>query len=178
MKRIYTIIGILGLIVVILDQITKQLALDTLITEGRSIRYMGHWNWTLVYNHGAAFGMLRNLPDSIRVGFFIVLPFVVLGLLWWFYVRQFKVGELVGPLAVGLVFGGAIGNLIDRIRFGYVVDFVDWYYYSSSGSCLPLFFAGDDRTCHWPVFNVADAAINVAMVALIAQGFWPQKKTS
>lgn len=157
----------LAAFIVALDQATKNLALEVFTREGESRPFLSWFNFTLVYNYGAAFGIMRDLPPGIRTVFFISLPIIVIALLWWTYVRKFKPQEILGPVAMGLVIGGAIGNLIDRIRYGYVVDFIDWFYPSSSGKCLPAFYPFTTDTCHWPVFNVADAAINVAIVLLI-----------
>ena len=166
MNRIYSIILSVGALIIALDQWTKSLALASLPHEGDTSPFWSWFSFTLVHNHGAAFGIMRNLPDSIRTGFFVVLPFAILGLLWWSYVRHFKNHETLGPLAMGLVLGGACGNLIDRVRFGYVIDFIDWFY-PSSGSCLPLFFKAPPDACHWPVFNIADSAICIAMSLLV-----------
>jgi len=171
MSRIYAIILCLGSLVISLDQWTKNLAIETLKTEGTSIPFLSWFNWTLVHNHGAAFGMLRNLPDSVRVTFFIVMPLAVLTILWFTIVRHIKPIQKITPVAMGLVLGGALGNLIDRIRFGYVIDFVDWFYPSSGDSCIPLFYRIGGSGCHWPVFNVADIAINIAVVLLIIDSF-------
>jgi signal peptidase II len=181
MSRIYAIILCLGAFVISTDQWTKYLALEKLQFEGQSIPFWSWFSFTLVHNHGAAFGMLRGLPDSIRVAFFLIMPLAVLGILWWSLVRHYKPDQLLAPLAMGLVFGGAIGNLIDRMRFGYVVDFVDWFYPSNHGSCIPLFFYQPGTGCHWPVFNIADSAIFIAVV-LLAIDSWrnpaaPTQKT-
>jgi len=151
------------------------MALEALVHEGQSISFLGWFSYTLVYNHGAAFGMLRDLPDSIRVTFFLLMPLGVLGILWWAIVRHFKPEQRMAPIAMGLVLGGAIGNLIDRIRFGYVVDFIDWFYPSSDGTCIPLFYYQPGSGCHWPVFNIADSAISIAVVFLILDSFWHSK---
>lgn len=174
MSRIYAIILSWGAAVIALDQWTKQLALETFAQEGDSRPFVNGWQFTLVHNHGAAFGMFRGLPDSIRTLFFVLLPVSILALLWWFYIRKFDPRERLGPCAMGLVFGGAIGNLIDRIRHGYVIDFIDWFY-SSKGECLPQFHKFTADTCHWPVFNVADTAISIAMALLILHSFRKEK---
>jgi signal peptidase II len=166
MSRIYAIILCLGAFVISTDQWTKYLALEKLHFEGQSIPFWSWFSFTLVHNHGAAFGMARGLPDSIRVAFFLIMPLAVLGALWWVFVRHYKPNQLLAPLAMGLVFGGAIGNLIDRMRFGYVIDFVDWFYPSNDGSCIPLFYYQPGTGCHWPVFNIADSAICIAVVLL------------
>ncbi len=171
MSRVYSIILSLAAFVVAIDQATKQLALETFSREGESRELLSWFSFTLVYNYGAAFGILKNLPESIRTGFFVLLPILVLGVLWWSYVRKFKAQEIMGPVAMGLVVGGAIGNLIDRIRYGYVVDFIDWYYKTSSDKCIPAFYPFAPGTCHWPVFNVADSAITLAIGLLILSTF-------
>jgi signal peptidase II len=78
---------------------------------------------------------------------------------------------------MGLVFGGAIGNLIDRIRFGYVIDFIDWFYPSANGQCIPLFYYQPGSGCHWPVFNIADSAISIAVVLLMIDSFVNSKES-
>jgi len=171
MSRIYAIILCLGAFVISTDQWTKYLALEKLHFEGQSIPFLSWFSFTLVHNHGAAFGMLRTLPDSVRVGFFLLMPLAVLSILWWSMVRHYKKDQLLAPLAMGLVFGGAIGNLIDRMRFGYVIDFVDWFYPSRDGSCIPLFYYQAGTGCHWPVFNIADSAISIAVVLLAIESF-------
>lgn len=176
MRKVYTIIISFGAFVIAIDQWSKNLALEHLQTLNTTIPFLSWFQWTLVHNYGAAFGMLNNLSDSVRTIFFLVMPFTVLTVIWFSFVRHFKPGERLGPIAMGLVFGGALGNVIDRIRFGYVIDFIDWFYPTQSSSCIPLFFKGSSSTCHWPVFNIADSAIFVAMCLLIYQNLFLIKK--
>lgn len=181
MTRIYSILGVVSCIILGLDQWTKQIALEVLRFEGDTRGFLSWWSWTLVYNRAAAFGIFSSLPfvesDAVRIAFLLAVPIIVLALLWFFYIRDFKAHENYRPAVMGLVVGGAIGNLIDRTRFGYVVDFVDWFYPTASGKCLPLFFAGQDAvTCHWPVFNIADSAISVALVLLVLEPFILKQK--
>jgi signal peptidase II len=176
MSRIYAIILSLGIFVMSVDQWTKHKALEVLQTEGQSEPFWSWWQFTLVHNYGAAFGMMKSVPESIRTGFFLLMPLTILVILWWSYVRMFKKEERLGPIAIGLVFGGALGNMVDRINYGYVIDFIDWFY-PSSGKCIPLFFPmHPENTCHWPVFNIADSAITLAMVLLIIHSFLQNKK--
>ncbi len=136
--------------VVALDQLTKALVLSRL-DHGIPVSVIdGFLALTLVMNTGLAFGLLAGLPPSWRwlvallsIGALVVLARVA--------VRVLAQGSRLDTLAIGLVFGGAVGNLIDRARFGAVVDFVDVYF----------------RGWHWPAFNVADSAITVG-VALLA----------
>ena len=141
--------GLTAVVVLVLDLLTKHLALERL-PPGRPVHVVdGFFSLTLVMNPGLAFGMLAGTPAGWRwlvallsIGALTVLA--VVGL------RMLPTGGRFTPLALGLIFGGAVGNLIDRARFGAVVDFLDFYW----------------RGYHWPAFNVADASISVGVVLL------------
>ncbi len=167
-RRIYIIMLLIAAVVFSLDIWTKSLAEAAFAREGDFTEVFGWFNFTLTYNHGAAFGMLKNLPESIRKGVLLLLPPAVLLVLWRSYVSKFKPSEILGPISIGLVIGGAIGNFWDRLPDGRVTDFIDWYYRSDNG-CLPQFFPISPGTCHWPIFNLADCAIMLAMGLLIIQ---------
>ena len=174
MSRLYSILGVVACLVLGLDQWTKQIAIEAFRFEGETKAFLSWWSWTMVYNRAAAFGIFSSIPgvdsDSVRIGFLLFVPIVVICCLWFFYVRHFKKDEIFRPAVMGLVIGGALGNLIDRLRFKYVIDFIDWFYPSSNGKCIPLFFSGEEGlTCHWPVFNIADSAICVAIVLLLLE---------
>lgn len=115
----------------------------------------GFWNWKLVYNYGAAFSFLADAAGWQR-WFFSALAVGISGVLI-VWLRRLPRGHWQEALPFALIIGGALGNLIDRLRFGYVVDFVHWYW----------------RDFHWPVFNVADAAISVGAVSLIVFSLLP-----
>lgn len=144
--------GVLALAggIVALDQATKAAALAAL-PPGVPVEVVpGLVALTLVMNPGLAFGLLGGLPVAWRwvvaalsLAALLVLSRVAVGVL--------APGRPLDRLAIGLIFGGAVGNLIDRARFGAVVDFVDLHY----------------RGWHWPAFNVADSAITLG-VALLA----------
>ena len=139
----------LAAVVVVLDQITKLIVLDRL-TPGVPVAVVqGFVALTLVMNPGLAFGLLSGIPAGWRwiVG---LLSLVALVVLLRVALRILPSGGWREQSAIGLIFGGAVGNLIDRTRFGAVVDFVDVYY----------------RDWHWPAFNVADSAITVGVAAL------------
>jgi len=137
-------------VVVVLDQITKMLVLERLAPGVPVPVVEGLLSLTLVMNTGLAFGLLGGLPPGWR-WLVVVLSAGALLLLARVAVRMLADGGWADRTAIGLIFGGAVGNLIDRARFGAVVDFIDVYY----------------RTWHWWAFNVADAAISVG-VALLA----------
>jgi signal peptidase II len=136
--------------VVALDQVAKVLALGRL-PPGVPINLVDDLvSFTLVMNPGLAFGLLGTVPRAWR-WVVAALSLVALAVLARVALRVLPAGGWVGRVAIGLIFGGAMGNLIDRARFGAVVDFVDVHW----------------RGWHWPAFNVADSAITVG-VALLA----------
>jgi signal peptidase II len=152
----------LAALVVLLDQATKRLAEDRLEKTGvRSIPLPGvgdYLRFTYVENRGAAFGLLQD-----QTAFFVFVGVLVVGVIAASY-RYLPRSGFRLHLALGLQLGGAIGNLIDRIRQGYVVDFVDFGYHSN----------------WWPVFNVADSAIvvGVALLALNALSPAPNEESA
>jgi len=144
------LVATLGGIVLILDQAAKWLALRRL-GPGVSVNVIdGFFSLTLVMNPGLAFGMLGTVPPGWR-WIVALLSIGALGVLAALAARLLPEGGPVAAVAIGMIFGGAAGNLIDRARFGAVVDFLDFYW----------------RGWHWPAFNVADSAIS-AGVALLA----------
>lgn len=138
--------------VIVLDQWTKLIAVGALDLY-QSIPVFPGLNWTLLHNYGAAFSFLSDHSGWQR-WFFIIVAFVItVALIIW--LARLPRGDWRNALPIALVVGGAVGNVIDRIAYGYVIDFIDVYYAS----------------WHWPAFNVADSAISVGAVALIIFGF-------
>ncbi len=138
--------GLAGLIIV-LDQVSKWVVLDTML-PGESIYVTPFWNWVLTFNPGAAFSFLADQPGWQR-WFFTLLA---LGVSGWIALelKRYPQRRLMA-LALSLIMGGALGNVIDRVRFGAVVDFIQWH---AAGF-------------YWPAFNIADSAISVGAVLLI-----------
>lgn len=146
-----------ALAVIVLDQLAKAWILGLLGTEEGSYRpVVGDILWLrLVHNSGAAFGML---PDA-SVFFAVAAVLVAAGIV--VYSRRLADASWLVRAALGLELGGALGNLIDRVRFGYVVDFIDV------------------RLPFWPwVFNVADAAITIGVVMLLVSLLRPEAARS
>jgi signal peptidase II len=138
--------------VLALDQITKALLLEWLDPGAVVVVVDGLINLTLVMNAGLAFGLLGGLPrhwrwvvTALSLGALIMLGRMALTAL--------PVGGRLGRMPLGLILGGAVGNLIDRARYGAVVDFIDVHW----------------RGYHWPAFNVADSSISVGVVLLALQ---------
>ena len=145
-----TFVMVAGGIVLILDQAAKWIALRRLPPGIPTTVIDGFFSLTLVMNPGLAFGMLGTVPPGWR-WVVALLSVLAVGVLATLATRLLPEGGRVAALAIGMIFGGAAGNLIDRARFGAVVDFLDFYW----------------RGWHWPAFNVADSAISVG-VALLA----------
>ncbi len=147
--KILRLAAVAGLIIV-LDQVTKSLILRWLPLYDSIQVIPGFFNITHIHNPGGAFGLLADQSPFLRKTLFLAVSGVASIVVLYFY---FQTPRAYGWLSAGfaLIFGGAIGNLIDRLRFGIVVDFL-------------LFYIGP---YHWPAFNVADSAITVG-VAIFA----------
>ncbi|MGZ3459604.1 MAG: signal peptidase II [Archangium sp.] len=113
----------------------------------------GYWNFRYVENPGAAWGIFAHLPESVRLPFFHLVSLVALGFIFFMYVRLSPQQWLL-RWALALIAGGALGNFLDRLVRGYVIDFVDWHWRNQPGM-------------RWPTFNVADAAICVGVGLLL-----------
>ena len=144
----------LSALVIVLDWLSKQWALSALQFGTPVTVVPGFWNWTLVHNTGAAFSLLAD-AGGWQQWFFGGLALVISVVCVLMLSRTTR-ADWLSALPLALIVGGALGNLIDRIRFGYVVDFVHWYY----------------RGFHWPVFNLADSAITLAAVLLVFSAFF------
>ena len=142
--------------VVVLDQIVKRLVTGHLLLF-QSIPVAKGWlNLVYVHNTGVAFGFFdgpNTLPKTIFFSGVTLIAVIVVFFFLWKAIRERNGTQAV---FLGLICGGAIGNLIDRFRTGAVIDFIDVYY----------------KRYHWPAFNVADAAISVGVVLLILQSMF------
>jgi signal peptidase II len=145
-RRKYTYLTLVAGGVLALDQITKAFVLGRLPLGGGFTVVPGFFDITHVHNPGGAFGFLAALGPQWRGLLFIAVTVVVAALILVLY-RQTPEGQRLLATGLALVFGGALGNLVDRVRLGVVVDFLDFY-------------VGD---LHWPAFNIADSAITVGV---------------
>jgi signal peptidase II len=148
-RKIIIFLAIL-MVGVVLDQVTKSLVVRELAIGDQVPVIKGFFNLVLTYNTGAAFGLFANLSMKFAWVFFIITTSLVMGVvafLWW------RLPEHQDLAAVGysLIFTGAVGNLLDRVRLGKVVDFLD-------------FHAGQ---FHWPAFNVADSLVCIGAGLLL-----------
>ncbi|MGD7034759.1 signal peptidase II [Methylotuvimicrobium buryatense] len=147
----------LSFVVLVLDQVTK-LAVAANMQLYQSIQVLPFFNLTYVHNTGAAFSFLSEAGGWQR-WFFAVLAFVI-SVVITVWLARLKRHETLLAVSLALVLGGAVGNLIDRLAYGYVIDFLDVYY----------------QDWHWPAFNIADSAITIGVALMIAESFGFGKK--
>ena len=145
----------LATVIVLLDLWTKHLASANLDLY-RPVPLTSWLNLTLAHNEGAAFSFLAGAGGWQRWFFTVVAAVISLALMIWLW--RLPVRARLLPVSLMLILGGAIGNLVDRVRFGYVVDFIDVHY------------AG----WHWPAFNLADSAIVIGVLFLLIETFLPR----
>lgn len=137
------------------DQLSKYLILESVqLPDKGQIELLPFFNLTMVWNRGVSFGMMNNLshPEYILGGLALVIIAFLTGWLM-------KSTRCITYAGIGLVIGGALGNLLDRLRFGAVADFLDFH------------VAG----YHWPAFNIADAAICIGAALLVWESFTEKK---
>ena len=137
-----------------LDQFSKWHISSTMSLHASYPVIDGFFNITYVRNPGAAFGFLASAPSFFRSGFLIAVSAAAIVMILY-YLAQNKTGGFLLTVALSLITGGAAGNLIDRVRFGEVIDFLDVYI----------------QSYHWPAFNVADSAISIGAVLLVVELF-------
>jgi len=123
------------LLVIVLDQLTKSYVATEMQLHQSFKVIDGLINITYVRNPGAAFGFLAHAPSTLRIGFFITITVLAVGLILY-YVAKSKKDEPCLSLALALILGGALGNLMDRVRFGEVVDFIDVFIKTLSLACF------------------------------------------
>lgn len=149
----------LALLVIVLDQWSKHVVSDWLQLH-ESVSVLPFFSFTLLHNPGAAFSFLADAGGWQRWFFTAIALFVSVVIIVW--LRRLPATEKWQAAALALILGGALGNVIDRLRFGYVVDFLDVYY----------------QQWHWPPFNIADSAITVGVAILLWVTFRASKQAA
>lgn len=145
--------------IVVLDQVTKTEVMETMRLHESIPIVPDFFSLTYIRNPGAAFGLLATSGTLFRLIFFALTSLFAVGLLAMIFLRL-REDDWAGQLSIAAIFGGAIGNLLDRMRFGEVIDFLDFYV----------------GRYHWPAFNVADAAISIGVVVLILHFAFEKKE--
>lgn len=161
MKPQHKLFVVLTAGVLFLDQLSKAVVSSALrMYEVRPIIH-GLLNLTRIHNTGAAFGLLSGQVSPARTFFFLAVSVLAMGVVVWMLLRLPE-GQKMEQVALSLIFAGALGNVVDRIRLGEVVDFIDIYYHSY----------------HWPAFNVADSAISIGVILLLFRLVFVREKSS
>lgn len=142
----------ISIVVIIIDQISKAAA-TAYLEMWNPVEIMPSFNLMLAHNTGAAFSFLADSGGWQRWFFTVIASVVSIAIIIW--IKKLKPEEKALGVSLALILGGAVGNLIDRVRFGYVVDFIDVYY----------------GNAHWPAFNIADSAITVGAAIMIISTF-------
>jgi signal peptidase II len=153
-KTKYIIFFVTFAAIVLLDQFLKAYIVATMRLHESIPVIEGYFNITYVKNPGAAFGFLSNASPQFRSLFLISVTVIAIVLILYFISKNTS-KEVFLTFSLSLILGGAVGNLIDRIRFGAVTDFLDFYISSY----------------HWPAFNVADSAISLGALVLVVEVF-------
>ena len=151
MKTKYWILSVVPIVCILLDQWTKGIIVDR-FQLGESIPVLSSFfNITYVRNTGAAFGFMASADPSLRVPFFLIVPTIALFVIGYLF-KKLPADDIKTAMALSLVMGGAVGNLIDRMKYGYVVDFLDFHW---------------NFQAHFPAFNIADSAICIGVGLLM-----------
>lgn len=146
--------------VLLCDQISKILV-RKYVPLNAEIYLTSFLNLVHIENTGAAFGILGGLRHNLRIPLFYLISLTAMGVLIWF-LFHLPERKSWSPISIGFIFGGAIGNLIDRSLFHQVTDFIDLHYKNS----------------HWPAFNIADTGITIGCIMLFIQMLFEERKRS
>lgn len=157
-KKINSALNWIGLsiLIIVIDQIVKHLAV-TYLPFNQAVPITSFFNLALTHNTGAAFSFLANVSWAPWVlgGLALVMS---IGILYW--LKQTPSSHRWLAISLTLILGGALGNLIDRLHQGYVIDFIQVYY----------------KQWYWPTFNIADSAITIGAIMLAINVIWKAKK--
>lgn len=147
---------LISILVCFFDQLTKIMVVKKL-TLYSSIHILPQIDFTLMYNTGSAFSFLSN-SGSWHLWFFLIFSLIMSVIIFVWMIKT-QLSESTQLLSLSLILGGAVGNLIDRIHYGHVIDFIDVYY----------------NQYHWPAFNIADSAISVGAIIFLGYGLFSKK---
>ena len=148
----YRLALIVGSTVLVLDQVTKALV-ENLMHLYQSIEIVPYFaHLTYLKNTGAAFGVLAGTRSPVRMVFFVLVSSVAIGCVLYL-LKNLRPGRTSVVTSLALILGGAVGNLIDRLRMGEVIDFIDLHWHH----------------LHWPAFNVAVSSITIGVILLFIQ---------
>lgn len=146
----------IALVVVLFDQLSKYYMLNEVLGEQAMIEVTPFFNWVRAWNTGVSFSMFNDYGSAGAIMLSVVAGVIVIALIVWLKNERDRLAQA----ALGMVIGGAIGNVIDRVRLGAVFDFLDFHIADS----------------HWPAFNLADSFICAGAVILIIQSIFIKKE--
>ncbi|MDA3918125.1 MAG: signal peptidase II [Deltaproteobacteria bacterium] len=149
-QNIWTRLILISGSIIFADQLTKYIIKINIALYDKIIVIKNFFNITHILNPGGAFGFFASISPGVRKFLFLFVYSIVALLILWFY-KKYAENFIFLSIGLALIFGGAVGNLIDRFIYGKVVDFLDFYM----------------GTYHWPAFNIADSAISIGMGILI-----------
>lgn len=155
MNRYITAV-IIAAVVVIVDQLSKWLVVREIPLYGR-VEFLPFLDITHIRNPGAAFGIFRDMPDSLRLPLFVLVLIAAIVVIFYFLSKT-DAGDKLLIVSLSLILGGAIGNSIDRFRLRYVTDFIDFHWFG-------------DPSLHWPPFNLSDTAITIGVILILLDTF-------
>ncbi|MFL6749122.1 MAG: signal peptidase II [Sphingomicrobium sp.] len=154
-----TVAYLLAALIFVADQLSKWLAAGPLglILEGQQYKLLPIFDLTRVHNYGISLGLAQAQNDTQRWLLVAITAAIAVGVAWWIRKEESRGDQL----ALAMVLGGALGNIVDRVQFGYVFDFLDLHF----GTFRPFY-----------VFNVGDAAISIGVVILLLRAFFIREK--
>ncbi len=156
LKRKHLILILLTPVAVIADQVTKTIAQEALHSRRNITIIADYFDFVLVKNRGMVFGLFNDIDTAWRIPLFAGISVVAIFIIIHLF-RQAKGSSVFLPTSLALILSGAMGNLIDRFRWGYVVDFINLHYQDKH---------------YWPTFNLADTAITMGIAILIIDTFF------
>ena len=148
--RRYSVLFIVAAVIVAADQLTKLVVQASMPPLGRVTVVKGFFDLIYVRNSGGAFGLLSRSDPAVSLPFFVIVTAGVAALIIYYY-RRIPPGQRLYRIALAFILGGAAGNLVDRVRIGQVIDFLDFHL----------------GRYHWPAFNAADACISAGAVMFL-----------
>lgn len=147
--------------VLVLDQLTKAAVVQHMALHDSFAVIPGFFNITYVRNTGAAFGIMSSQAPWIRSAVLVGSSLLAMGLILWIWFRE-RGSSWSRVICLGMILGGALGNMADRVRLGEVIDFLDFYW----------------GRYHWPAFNVADSAVTLGILVLLPSFVLSKKEES
>ncbi|MRG90541.1 signal peptidase II [Polyangium spumosum] len=173
----YVFLAVIATVTLALDLGSKWWAVENLDKPFARVELIkGYLALALAHNRGGAWGLLQNESENVRRPFFVIVSIVAVAFIVSLY-RKLTPSQTALKWGLPLVLGGALGNLVDRIRYGHVIDFIDMYIGNGTGlDKLVEKISGPMREYHWPTYNIADIAIVAGVILMGVDMFTARKK--